>query len=60
MGPYRTLESWASRLGYIVERTDSGWVWHRENGPISKEVSSVGEVMDAILGEIRSEYEGAE
>jgi hypothetical protein len=60
MGPYRTLESWASRLGYIVERTDSGWVWHRENGPASREVSSEREVIDAILGEIRSEYEGAE
>jgi hypothetical protein len=60
MGPYRTLESWASRLGYIVERTDSGWVWHRENGPVSEEVSSAGEVMDAILGEIRAEYEGGE
>jgi hypothetical protein len=60
MGPYRTLESWASRLGYIVERTDSGWVWHRENGSVSKEVSTANEVIDAILGEIRSEYEGAE
>jgi hypothetical protein len=60
MGSYRTLESWASRLGYIVERTESGWVWHRENGPASMEVSSAREVIDAILGEIGAEYEGRE
>jgi hypothetical protein len=60
MGPYRTLESWASRLGYIVERTGSGWVWHRENGPVSREVSSASEVVDAILREVRAEYEGGE
>lgn len=59
MGPYRTLESWASRLGYIVERTETGWVWHRENGPIH-ELSVAKEVVEAILSALRSEYEGDE
>ena len=59
MGPYRTLESWASRLGYIVEKTESGWVWHRENGPL-QELSTSKEVVDAILSVLRSEYEGDE
>lgn len=59
MGPYRTLESWASRLGYIVERTETGWVWHRENGPL-RELPTARDVVEAILSVLRSEYEGGE
>lgn len=59
MGPYRNLESWASRLGYIVERTESGWIWHRENDPF-RHLPTAMEVVDAILSEIKSEYKGVD
>ncbi len=60
MGSYFSLESWAARLGYIVERISSGWVWHLENGPVSKECHSPREVVDSILAEIASEYKGGD
>lgn len=59
MEPYRTLESWASRLGYVVEKTESGWVWHRENGPL-QELPNAIDVVEAILSALRLEYEGGE
>lgn len=59
MSPYRTLESWASRLGYIVERTENGWLWHRENDPM-QELPTSKEVVEAILLALKSEYGGEE
>lgn len=59
MDSYQTLESWASRLGYIVERTENGWLCYRENDPI-QEFSTAKEVIEAILLSIRLEYGGEE
>lgn len=60
MSKYFTIESWASRLGYIVERTDGGYLWHLENEPSVGELPTAGEVVEAILDRIRSEYGGEE
>jgi len=60
MAVYRTLESWSSRLGYIVERTPNGYVWHAENEPASPEVRTALEVVEAIVQRIRGEYQGEE
>ena len=57
MRNFQTIESWASSVGYLVERDDSlGYVWHREDEMISKSCATVAEVMDAILDEIRRSY----
>lgn len=58
MGNYATIESWASRLGYIVEHTPCGYVWHRENEGVRGTVASPREVVEAILEDLRSEYGG--
>jgi hypothetical protein len=60
MAAYRTLESWASRFGYVVEQTPAGYVWHAENEPASPEVATAAEVVEAILRRLKSEYEGLE
>lgn len=59
MHNFRTIESWASSVGYVVERDDRlGYVWHRENEVSSKNCPTVAEVIDAILDEIRRSYQG--
>lgn len=60
MAKYSTVESWASRLGYVVEPSAGGFVWHRENEPARGVLGSPSEVVDAILADLRSEYGGAE
>jgi len=60
MRKYQTIESWASSLGYIVERTSEGFVWHLEEEPPVNKCATVAEVLEAILGRIRSAYEGGE
>lgn len=60
MSKYFTIESWASRLGYIVDRHKDGYVWHRENEPASPPVATALDVLEAILEDIRSEYGGCE
>lgn len=60
MPKYFTIESWASRLGYIVDPHAEGYVWHRENEPASPPAKTAREVMDAILEHLRSEYGGEE
>lgn len=54
------IESWASSLGYVVEKkeTGEGYTWHSEKTEIFKECSSVSETIEQILDEIRSSYEG--
>lgn len=60
MATYLTIESWASRLGYLVEATSEGYVWHRENEPVRGKLSTPGQVVEAILEDLRSEYGGGE
>lgn len=57
---FATIESWASRFGYVVERTEGGYVWHLENDPQVRFAATAREVLDAILGALRDEYEGGE
>lgn len=58
MGKYATVESWAARLGYVVERTPCGYVWHRENEQARGTLGSPMQVVEAILEDLRSEYGG--
>ncbi len=59
MHNFRTIESWASSVGYVVEKDDRlGYVWHRENEVSSKNCPAVAEVIDSILDEIRRSYQG--
>jgi hypothetical protein len=52
------LESWASNIGYVVEKDDSGdYVWSKEGGSLNK-CHTAGEVVDRILEDIRSSYQG--
>ena len=60
MSKYSSIESWASRLGYVVEQTSCGYVWHRENEKARGTLATAEEVMEAILGDLRSEYGGGE
>lgn len=59
MHNFKTIESWASSLGYVVEKDDRlGYVWHRENEVGIKSCPTVSEVMEAVLDEIKRSYQG--
>jgi hypothetical protein len=59
MHNFQTIESWASSVGYVVEKDERlGYVWHRENEISSRSCPTVSEVMDAVLEEIRRSYRG--
>lgn len=55
------IESWASNIGYIVEKTEKEgsilYYWHRANTLKSNTAYSVEEVVNNILEEIRSSLE---
>lgn len=55
---YITIESWASRLGYVVEMTERGYVWHHEDEFPRPPLQTVDEVIEAILQRLREEYKG--
>ena len=50
---FSTIESWASAIGYVVEKTDCGLVLYKEHCTRFYRFSSVDEVVDHILSEIR-------
>lgn len=50
---FSTIESWASSIGYVVEKTDSGLVWYKEHYTRFYRCSSVEEAVSQILSEIR-------
>jgi hypothetical protein len=58
MKKFKTIESWASNLGYIVESDSDGYVWYKENNFRASRCATVFEAIDQILSEIRSGYEG--
>ncbi len=60
MDKFRTIESWASNIGYVVERDEKigRYVWHEENSTGFSTCHTVSEVIEAILDEIRRGYEG--
>lgn len=53
MSKFNTIESWASIIGYVVEKTDNGFVWYKENTLIFHKCVSAHEVAEQILSEIR-------
>ncbi len=56
--PYKNIESWASSIGYVVEDNFDGYVWYKEGSVTQKKCRSADEVMDQILEDIRSNYQG--
>lgn len=54
------IESWASNIGYVVEKKegDQGYIWHNASTNEFKECINVSDIIDQILDEIRSSYEG--
>jgi len=55
---YMTIESWASSLGYIVEQNSSGYVWFKENEFSPRSCSTIEELLESILKEIKNTYSG--
>jgi hypothetical protein len=49
-----TLESWAARLGYVVESQDALFFVHKETGPHISFSSEEG-VVEFVIGEIRKD-----
>jgi hypothetical protein len=58
MKKFKTIESWASNLGYIVESDSDGYVWYKENNAKYAYCKTVQDVIDQILLDIKSGYEG--
>lgn len=57
---FKTIESWASSIGYIVERTESDFVWYKEQTMEFRRCQTAHEVLDAILAEIRDSLEAVQ
>jgi hypothetical protein len=57
---FSTIESWASSIGYVVERTERGVFWYKEHYTRFYRCSSVDEAADQILSEIRESLKEAE
>lgn len=59
---FYSIESWASNLGYVVQKEDSvvgdKYFWHKERDTEFRSCHAVGELIEAILDEIRRSYEG--
>lgn len=55
---FKTIESWASSLGYVVERKNDFYEWHKEDEFFYKVSSCVEELMKDILEEISNSYKG--
>lgn len=60
MAPYNSIESWASRLGYVVERCEGGYVWHPSDDHSVRFCTTSREVVEKILESLRGEYGGSE
>ena len=60
MKKFTTIESWASNIGYVVESDSSGekYTWYRESTQEFKICRTIGEVIEAVLDEVRRGYEG--
>lgn len=57
MSGFRSIEGWASRLGYVVEKNESGgYVWFKENEIKFKNCDTLEELMDQILLEIKISF----
>lgn len=58
MAKYTTVETWASRLGFIVERSNDGYVWHSSDDSSLNFCDNAGEVVEKIIQRIREEWGG--
>lgn len=56
MKTFRTIESWASSVGYVVEFESGVLYWHREGDYGSRSANSPQEVIESVLAEIRDSY----
>ena len=58
MNKFKTIESWASSLGYVVESESDGYAWHKDSN--HARCKTVQDVVEQILSNIKSSYEGVE
>ena len=58
MKKFRTIESWASSVGYVVEPGAEGYFWYSENSLECNRCESVSDVIEQIIYDIKSSYEG--
>jgi len=58
MNKFKTIESWASSLGYVVELDSNGYVWHKDS--YTGRGRTTQDVVEQILSNIKSSYEGGE
>lgn len=57
---FKTIESWASNLGYVVEKKETydGYIWYKENDLNFNYSKDSSDTIDQILEEIRKKYVG--
>ncbi len=55
---FKTIESWASNLGYVVEKKEYNYEWFKENEFRTNTAKTTQEVIDGIIFEIVSSYKG--
>lgn len=62
MKTFRTIESWASNIGYLVEKNEHGpgYIWYRESHLDHKNSNTINELINDILNDVRKSYEGPE
>lgn len=53
----QSIEGWASRLGYVVEKNESGgYVWFKESEIKFTNCETIEELIDQILAEIKISF----
>ena len=61
MKKFNNIESWASSVGYIVEKVSDGYVWYPSDQQEYKNCATISDVIEDILSEVRLSYiEGEE
>lgn len=58
---FHTIESWASRLGYVVEKSESNpdvFIWYKEYSLRSQKCNSQSEIIEQIIEDIKKSYVG--
>ena len=58
MAKYTAVENWASRLGFVVEKTQDGYIWYASDETSLNFCPSAGEVVKKILYRIRDDWGG--
>lgn len=57
MKNFLTIESWASSLGYVVNKKTNGYEWFKEDGPY-KSSACIEDLIKDILKDIENAYKG--